>query len=161
MKNLIILSFFSFIFCLSFSCKKHHDSPVAPAMPTTLKIVGITLDSAFQVTNPMYFKVTVQNSANSFSTTPYYLQPAPAPWYPAGIWNGLDYEFGVQTSVTVTVYFELGPNAQDEAEYNSTFTFMPNSYFPQALTSYPSTITFVGGNPAPDQTKITLSVVWK
>lgn len=147
-----VLLFFS-------SCEKE-DLMSRP--PKKMKITGITLDSAYQISNPMSFLVKVQSSTVNFQTTLYNLPFSDRPWYPAGVWQGLNETFDVSSEITISVFFQLPGNTQLFPLGNySVFKFRPDNKMGNTLNSSPSFLSFVNSSPGVDPTKVTLSVIWE
>jgi hypothetical protein len=149
------------LFCVvAIKCKKD-DTEKAPPAPTQMKIVGISLDSAFQISNPMSFVVKVQSSSTVFQTTPYNLPFSNQPWYPSGTWQGLNETFDVSSQITMSVYFQLPGSSQlyPEGDY-SVFNFRPDNMMGATKNTSPTTLSFTNTSPGAVPTKITLSVIW-
>lgn len=160
-RNLLLaLPVIFFVFFIV-SCKKDQ-ATMTPKAPTQMKITGITLDSAFQISNPMSFVITIQSSSNSYQTPSYYLPFSNAPWYPSGTWQGLNQIFDVSSQITMTVFFQLPGSSQLFPEGNySVFNFRPDNKMGNTPSNSPSTISFINSSPGIVSTKITLSVIWQ
>ncbi|MBS1598397.1 MAG: hypothetical protein JST75_09225 [Bacteroidetes bacterium] len=161
MKKINSLLIFGAAFILIASCQKN-TSTSKLSTPVSMEITGVTLDSAFQISNPMSFIITFQSSTLSFQTTPYDLPISNSAWYPSGTWQGLKQTFDVTSQITMTVYFKL-PGSQElypEGNY-SVFNFRPDDRMGTTPNNSPSTISFMNTAPGVVSTKITLSVIWQ
>jgi hypothetical protein len=160
--NKILFTFMVGFTLIIGSCKKNCSTTPSIVQPTKMKITGINLDSAFQISNPMSFVIKVQSSTVSFQTSSYYLPFSNSPWYPSGIWQGLDQTFDVASQITISVFFQLPGSSQLYPEGNySVFNFRPDNKIGTTLNNSPSTLSFINSSPGVVSTKITISVIWQ
>jgi hypothetical protein len=137
-----------------YSCSKKKDSK-----PRTIVIQNIVIDSCFQVSNPISYLVNIANSTITYQTTVYDIPFSNTEFFPSGIWTNLNYEFDCNSSITFKIYFKLPSNNQIFEEAYGTFILNPTDYQSGSNADL-STIIFIG-NPGPNQTKLTLSILWK
>ena len=138
------------------SCRK--TSPSAMHY-TSMNIVGIKIDSIYQVSNPISYLVNTTSNTNSYQTTLFQLPYSNGNVYPDGVWNNLNYRFNVQSTITLSVNFEFPASNQTFLAPYSTFTFVPATYISNSK-DVPQTISLVS-NAGPDETHITLTLNWK
>ncbi len=128
----------------------------------SMTIVTLTIDSASQVSNPLYFLATLSTGGNSITLPPYYLPYSDTEVLPAGYWNALNYVTSVQNPVTINVLFRFPNSNVNNPEGSnglSVFTLNPQNYVTGA-NAYPSTINLVNA-PGVSETKLTFNVTWQ
>ena len=161
MKNIfLILAALSLLFIMS--CNKDK-SPINSA-PTKMIIHGITLDSAFQISNPMSFKVVIQNPYNSITTPFYDIPTSNTAWYPCGAWLGYNEVFESNTPIKINVYFSIGGGSQVYALPYGEINFTPKDKVGSSVKNSPINITLkqlMPPEPGSVSTQITLSVTWE
>ena len=139
------------------ACRKNGGQAKAVSSFT---IKAITLDSAYQVTNPMSFFITLVSNDTSYRTTDYWEWISNSAWYPTGVWTDLRYRFLTRSVIILKLYFKVPGIDQAYEEANSTFYLTPDDYG-RTNPAYPPQITLIGKPGDPNSTKITLTVSWE
>lgn len=129
----------------------------------SMTINTLTIDSAFEVSNPLYFVVTLQPNGGLLNTlSPYYLPYSNAEVLPAGYWNAINLTTSIQTPINIDVYFRFPNSDANNPEGSnglSVFTLTPGNYI-NGNNAYPSTISLVNGAGI-GETKLTFNVTWQ
>ncbi|GAB3931035.1 hypothetical protein GCM10028827_27100 [Mucilaginibacter myungsuensis] len=129
--------------------------------PTKMTITSLSIDSAVEVANPMYFFASVTSEQNSIILGDYYLPPSATKYYPKAAWS-YKQTIALHSDMTIKLFYKLPGDSKSYpagANGTNTFTFKPVE-LTEKNTNYPARASLINGSGA-TQNKISMWLTWE